>query len=230
MPPSCSLQAEPATACHGLQVGGLQRFTSIDYPGALAAVVFVQGCAWRCVYCHNPHLQPRRAVTPMTWASVRDWLHTRQGLLDAVVFSGGEPTLDPALPQAMAEVRALGFRVGLHSAGLSPRRLAAVLPLVDWLGLDVKAPLADGGARHDAITGVRGAAAVVRRSLTLALRSGVPLQLRTTAHPDWLDDAALARLRHELVAIGAPEPVVQPGRWPSTSPIRMEPAERAPAT
>lgn len=212
-----SQQAEPATACPGLQVGGLQRFTSIDYPGALAAVVFVQGCAWRCVYCHNPHLQARRAATPISWAGVRDWLQTRQGLLDAVVFSGGEPTLDPALPQAMAEVHALGFRVGLHSAGLSPRRLAAVLPMVDWLGLDVKAPLTDGSACHDAITGVRGGAAVVRRSLTLALRSGVALQLRTTAHPDWLDDDALARLRQELAVMDAPELVVQAGRWPSTS-------------
>ena len=222
MPPSCSRRADPGTppgsqpapAAPGLQVGGLQRFTSIDYPGALAAVVFVQGCAWRCVYCHNPQLQPRRAPAPIGWVQVRDWLHTRRGLLDAVVFSGGEPTLDPALPQAMAEVRAQGFRVGLHSAGLSPRRLAAVLPLVDWLGLDVKAPLADGGARHDAITGVRGAAAVVRRSLALALRAGVPLQLRTTAHPDWLDSAALARLADELAALGAPALVVQAGRWP----------------
>lgn len=215
MPLSCSLRAEPAADAGGLQVGGLQRFTTIDYPGALSAVVFVQGCAWRCVYCHNPHLQPRRAAPAMTWDSVRDWLHTRQGLLDAVVFSGGEPTLHPALPEAMAEVRAMGFLVGLHSAGLSPRRLAAVLPMVDWLGLDVKAPLADGGARHDAITGVRGAAAVVRRSLTLALRSGVALQLRTTVHPDWLDDEALARLRQELAAMDAPELVVQAGRWPS---------------
>jgi pyruvate formate lyase activating enzyme len=204
----------PADDAAALRIGGLQRFTSIDYPGALAAVVFVQGCAWRCSYCHNPQLQPRRSAPGqgLAWAEVRAWLATRRGLLDAVVFSGGEPTLDPALPAALAETRALGFRNGLHTAGMAPRRLQALLPLLDWVGLDVKAPLHDCGARHDAITGVRGAAAAVRRSLALLQAADVPLQLRTTAHPQWLSASELQRLRDELAAWGVPDTVVQPGR------------------
>jgi pyruvate formate lyase activating enzyme len=206
----------PADGAGALNVGGLQRFTTIDYPGALAAVVFVQGCAWRCSYCHNPQLQPRRAApgSGLAWAGVRDWLATRRGLLDAVVFSGGEPTLDLALPAALAETRALGFRNGLHTAGMAPRRLQALLPLLDWVGLDVKAPLRDGGARHDAITGVRGAAVAVRRSLALLLAAGVPLQLRTTVHPQWLSTDELESLQRELAALGAPDTVVQPGHPP----------------
>ena len=136
--------AAPASAAaEALVVGGLQPFTTIDYPGALAAVVFVQGCPWRCGYCHNPQLQPRvkpaEAAGP-GWAALRPWLARRVGLIDAVVFSGGEPTLDPALPAAMAEVRAIGLKVGLHTAGIYPQRLAAALPLADWVGLDLKAP------------------------------------------------------------------------------------------
>lgn len=211
--PACSPRAEGAAA---LRIGGLQRFTSIDYPGALAAVVFVQGCAWRCVYCHNPQLQGRQpAPGSPHWAEVHDWLRTRRGLLDAVVFSGGEPTLDPALPAALDAVRALGFRTGLHTAGMAPRRLQAVLPSLDWVGLDIKAPLHDGGAQHDRITGVHGAAGAVARSLALLLQSGVAVQLRTTVHPQWISAEELQTLRQELARGGAPDTVVQPGQPPT---------------
>jgi pyruvate formate lyase activating enzyme len=187
----------------GLQVGGLTAFSSADYPGHLAAVVFVQGCAWRCRYCHNPQLQPRRpALAPGPgWAEVCHWLQGRQGLLDAVVFSGGEPTLDPALPQAIADVKALGYGVGLHSAGMAPKRLAAVLPHIDWVGLDIKAPL-QGGAGYHEITGARDARAAVRLSLQAVLDSGRPHECRTTAHPDLLDDGTLLAMGAELASAG----------------------------
>jgi pyruvate formate lyase activating enzyme len=211
--PACS--SPPAEAAAALRIGGLQRFTSIDYPGALAAVVFVQGCAWRCVYCHNPQLQGRQPAPGIPrWAEVHDWLLTRRGLLDAVVFSGGEPTLDPALPAALDAVRAMGFRTGLHTAGMTPRRLQAVLSSLDWVGLDIKAPLHDGGERHDRITGVRGAAAAVARSLALLMQSGVALQLRTTVHPQWISADEVQTLRQELARLGAPDTVVQPGQPP----------------
>ena len=72
-----------------LRVGGLTRLSASDYPGKLAAVVFCQGCAWRCGYCHNPELQPARGAYEIPWADVLAFLEKRRGLLDAVVFSGG---------------------------------------------------------------------------------------------------------------------------------------------
>jgi anaerobic ribonucleoside-triphosphate reductase activating protein len=182
-------------------------FAAGDYPGQLAAVVFVQGCPWRCAYCHNPHLQCARSEAELaaagvpTWRAMRPWLRRRAGLIDAVVFSGGEPTADPALPQAMAEVRALGLRVGLHTAGAFPQRLEALLPHTDWVGLDIKAPLADAPA-YERITGAAGAAVPVRRSLAALQASGVANECRTTAHPALLDDAALLALAGELAAAG----------------------------
>ena len=188
-----------------LQVGGLTPFTSIDFPGQLAAVVFVQGCSWRCAYCHNPHLQARDRGAGPSWAEVLVFLRARAGLLDAVVFSGGEPTLDAALPQALADVRALGFKVGLHTAGIYPQRLQAVLPQLDWVGLDVKAPLSRR-QQHDLVTGVPGSSGAVRRSLAAVVEhsrtSGMPFECRTTAHPALLDDAALLELGDELAAAG----------------------------
>jgi len=209
-------------AADALAVGGLQPFTTIDYPGALAAVVFVQGCAWRCPYCHNPHLQAPAgvAVDDPSWTGLRPWLARRARVLDALVFSGGEPTLDPALPAAMCEARALGYRIGLHTAGMSPRRLQAVLPLVDWVGLDVKAPL-DDGALHDRLTGVRGAASAVSASLDALLASGVAHECRTTLHASLLMDGALERVVAQLAERGVARHALQAcravGDYPATS-------------
>ncbi|MDR3005407.1 MAG: radical SAM protein, partial [Acidovorax sp.] len=95
MPHRIALTPErTTTAARALQVGGLTPFTSIDYPGKLSAVIYVQGCPLRCSYCHNPHLQQRCAGT-QTWGAVHAWLQRRVGLVEAVVFSGGEPTVDP---------------------------------------------------------------------------------------------------------------------------------------
>jgi anaerobic ribonucleoside-triphosphate reductase activating protein len=203
----CAAAVSAPGRCEGtrppeLQVGGLVPFTVTDYPGRLAAVVFVQGCPWRCRYCHNPHLQARRGAAGPPWEGVLAWLRGREGLLDAVVFSGGEPTADPALPRAMREVRALGLAVGLHSAGMLPRRLAAALPLVDWVGLDVKAPL-DDAELHDAVAGVPRGAARVREAVQQVLASGVAHEFRTTAHPLLLDDEAVLRIGRSLAAAGA---------------------------
>jgi pyruvate formate lyase activating enzyme len=193
----------PEPAARELRVGGFTPFTSIDFPGRLSAVVFVQGCPWRCTYCHNPHLQSRQAQPGVpSWAQIRETLRRRVGLIDAVVFSGGEPTVDPALADAIAEVKALGFEVGLHSAGTHPRRLREVLPLVDWVGLDVKAPLHQP-ERYAQITGVPGSADTAAQCLQAVIEAGVPHELRTTAHPDWLDDDALKALADDLAQRGA---------------------------
>lgn len=194
-------------------VAGLTPFSSVDYPGHLAAVVFLQGCPWRCVYCHNPHLQPRSAGQ-LDWPALLAWLEHRRGLLDALVFSGGEPTLDGALPAAAAQVRARGFKVGLHTAGLYPSRLQALLPLLDWVGLDIKAPLADE-TLHRRITGVPGASTSVAQSLALltaAGRAGLVYECRSTIHPSLHDEAALLALAAELSRAGVVQWALQIAR------------------
>jgi pyruvate formate lyase activating enzyme len=145
-----------------------------------------------------------------------------------VVFSGGEPTLDAALGPAMDEVRELGFATGLHSAGMYPRRLRAVLSRTDWVGLDVKAPL-DDDALHDHITGVAGSAASVRQSLRALIDSGVPHELRTTAHPGLLDEAALLRLAEGVAGQGARRYALQIAR-PGGNSSPIGPGYPAPAT
>lgn len=158
-----------------LRVGGLTRLSGSDYPGRLAAVVFCQGCAWRCAYCHNPHLLPKKGREEVAWTEVVSFLERRRGLLEAVVFSGGEPTLQRCLDEAMREVKALGFLVGLHTAGIVPRMLERVLPLVDWVAMDLKAEWHE----HACVTGVGGSGERAKRSMQLILASGVASRFHT---------------------------------------------------
>lgn len=193
----------PAAA--SLRVGGLSPHSSCDWPGQLVATVFAQGCPWACAYCHNPHLLPARGSEEIAWEEVLAFLRTRQGLLDAVVFTGGEPTLQDALLGAVADVRELGFEVGLHTGGQFPDRLEAVLPLVDWVGFDMKAPW----DAYDRITGVSGSGAAARRSLALIVASGVVFEARTTVHPALLTADDLLTIENELLDAGVRHYVVQ---------------------
>jgi len=197
-----------AARADALRVGGFVPFTMTDYPDALAAVVFCQGCPWRCGYCHNPHLIAARGDDEREFARILDWLRTRRGLLDAVVFSGGEPTAQAELADAIMAVHALGFKVGLHTGGANPRRLAAVLPHVDWVGIDVKAPRAE----YAGVTGVPDSGMPALESLDLLLASGVAHEVRTTVHPALTPPPALEQLARELAERGVVRWVLQPFR------------------
>lgn len=181
-----------------ITVGGLAPFSTVDYPDHLVAVVFCQGCPWRCGYCHNPHLQPiTPAVSEKSWPEIVDWLESRRGLLDAVVFSGGEPLLQRRLAEAMRQVRSKGFGIGLHTAGIYPKRLAEVLPLIDWVGFDVKASFGD----YARITGGDDGNAA-RRSLALILASGKPYEVRSTVDGSQLSACDAGNMAKVLTRMG----------------------------
>ena len=204
-----------------LRVGGLTPLTTIDFPGRLAAVVFLQGCPWRCGYCQNPDLIAADAPGAMSWDHVRAFLERRRGLLDGVVFSGGEPTLQAGLSDAVREVRELGFEVGLHSAGMYPERLATLLPSLDWIGLDIKAPRLE----HDTITGVPGSGAKARASLAHVLRSGIAYECRTTWHAGLFALDRLSALGQELAELGVKHWSVQSCRVDGQPPAAAPNAE-----
>lgn len=182
-----------------LHIGGLQAFSSIDYPGELAAVVFLQGCPWRCGYCHNPELQSRRGQASMDWPGLEAFLQQRRGLLDAVVFSGGEPTLQPELLHALREIQAMGFKTGLHSAGCYPDRLAAALPYLNWVGLDIKALAED----YPALTATPNSGEAAWASLELLLASPAQHEIRITLDASLFQQDRLPRLLQALHQAGA---------------------------
>ncbi len=190
------------------RVGGFVPLTTVDYPGELSAVVFTQGCPWRCRYCHNPDLLPARGDTTLCWQDTLKTLEHRRGLLDAVVFSGGEPLMQSNLRDAIMQVRALGFKVGLHSAGIYPKRLASILPLIDWIGLDVKALPAD----YPSITTVHASGRAAWASVAQVLASRIAHQFRITVHPLLTSAKQVNEIERRLLELGAQEVVRQPVR------------------
>lgn len=165
-----------------IKVGGLLPFTMIDFPGKLSAVVFCQGCVLNCPYCHNPELQSPATQTQVTWDEVRELLKSRQNLLDGVVFSGGEPLIQKELPQAIREVKSYGYQVALHTSGALPEVLAAVLPDVSWIGLDVKGAF----SKYNEASGTKPEFKIgeaVQKSLDMILKAGIPFETRTTTDP-----------------------------------------------
>lgn len=178
-----------------LRIGGLTPFSSMDFPGHLAAVVHLQGCPLACPYCHSPQLQ-RAGSGSLTWEDVRAWLIGRRGLLDGVVFSGGEPCAQSGLGAAVDACRDLGFAVGLHSSGIYPEPLRLVLGRLDWIGFDWKAPpTRPEQALGRAVPGTRLTAA-----LDLMLASGVAYEIRTTYHPAVLGEQDLIDMAEALAA------------------------------
>jgi pyruvate formate lyase activating enzyme len=145
------------------------------------------------------------------------FLGSRRGLLDGVVFSGGEPTLQPALLSAVQAVRNLGFRIGLHTAGMAPERFAALLPWVDWVGFDVKAPF----RAYSRITGVEQSGTKALQSLRLLLASGVAYEVRTTLHPALLSSDDMLVLQQELLELGVTAYAVQRFRADGVRPGRL---------
>jgi len=179
-----------------LQIAGLVPMSSVDWPGKLAASLFLQGCPWACPYCHNSAIIDPRIPGVVAWGVLEDLLSRRRGLLDGVVFSGGEATRQIALGAGMERVRELGFGVGLHTAGPYPGRLEGLFGagLVDWVGIDVKAT----PSHYEAVAGRQGAGERAWESLAIVVsHPEVEHEVRLTVYPggpgDGLEVARAAR-------------------------------------
>ncbi len=188
-----------------IQIGGLVSFTTIDYPGKLACVLFLVGCPIRCAYCSNPHLIPMGAgeYDP---EKVFDWLKTRVGKLEAVVFSGGEALMHgPALFEYIRRVRELGFKIGLHTNGFYPENLATAADLIDWVGIDYKATKDN----YEKLTGVNIAYDRMIKSLDVLAKTGTEAEVRTTCDPRFVTPDDLRKIAHDVAARGFKKFAVQ---------------------
>lgn len=163
-----------------MNIGGLQKQSFIDYPGKISCVLFLSGCNFRCPYCHNPQLTGDPACLPgrISCADVFDFLRERREMLEGVVVSGGEPTLNPDLPELCRRIKALGYSVKLDTNGSRPQMLARLISggLVDYLAMDVKTePALYAGCRVNPDDST-----AILASLGLIMASGVDYEFRTT--------------------------------------------------
>ena len=187
-----------------LLVGGIVSLTTVDYPDHLAAVVFLQGCPWRCVYCHNPHLQTISLEESLPWEDVLNLLDTRRGFIEGVVFSGGEPLFQESLLPAVIDVKKTGLKVGMHTAGAYPDRFAKVVSFLDWVGFDVKQSFKD----YQLITNIPNSGEKALDSLKVLLESGVDYEVRMTMHESIETESVVDVLR-ELCQMGVRKVVLQ---------------------
>lgn len=184
-----------------MKFAGLQKTTLLDFPGRVACIVFTSGCPFDCFYCHNREtIDGRLSVDP---APIRAFLEKRAGLLDGVVVTGGEPTVQADLPEFIRWLkRSLGYAVKLDTNGWRPDAVSALLAenLLDYVAIDYKAP----AARYREICGPRADAAAVQETIRRVAASGVAYELRTTKAPT-LGEADFALMRSEIATqLGTP--------------------------
>ena len=110
-----------------IKIGDIEKFSLVDWPEKIAVVIFMQGCPWRCPFCYNQSLQNPHIDGNAGWDNLINLLEHRKGIVDAVVFSGGEPLMQDNLPQAMSAVKNMGYEIGLHTGGYRPEALQKVL-------------------------------------------------------------------------------------------------------
>ena len=163
-----------------MRLSGLQRVTLLDYPGKVAATVFLGGCNFRCPYCHNASLVENVSrVDDIPEAEFISFLKKRKGLLDGVCVSGGEPLLQEGLAPFLTQIKALGFLVKLDTNGSFPARLQALVEggLVDYVAMDIK----NSPAKYRATAGVTAdILPAIRQSVSYLLAAPVGYEFRTT--------------------------------------------------
>lgn len=182
-------------------IHALTPFTLLDYPGQTACIVWLAGCNMRCVFCHNPEIVQSRGTKEE--AELFAFLEKRKGKLTAVVFSGGEPTLYPGLELMMARVKSQGFKVKLDTNGSRPEILRRLLAqeLIDYVAMDYKCPF----EKMEKLVGTAKHWPSFRESLTLMVHAqgkGVGFEVRTTFHPDLMDENDLNVLIEDLDSLG----------------------------
>ena len=164
---------------------GIQKTTLVDYPGEVACTLFTGGCNFRCGYCYNHSLAlDQDTGVAISVEEALEFLKERKGFLDGVCLTGGEPLIEPGLPEFIKKVKALGYKIKLDTNGSFPERLKPLLEekLVDYVALDIKAPRKN----YYQVTGAAQADKRVDECVKLLLASGIESEFRTTvfAHND----------------------------------------------
>ncbi|MBO4646640.1 MAG: anaerobic ribonucleoside-triphosphate reductase activating protein [Lentisphaeria bacterium] len=193
-----------------MAINGLRKFSLIDYPGRLSCVVFLGHCNFRCPFCHNPVLIfDAESQGTISAEELSDFFGQRRGKLDAVVFSGGEPSLDPDLPQYVRLAKNAGFQVKLDTNGSFPQVLRSLYAdgLLDALGIDYKAP----AEKYPRLCGNPDPEIPVRvqESISFAVKNGIELDVRTTVHRALLSEDDLRTMYAELNSLGVSQWTIQ---------------------
>jgi pyruvate formate lyase activating enzyme len=175
-------------------IGGFQRVSLIDYPGKISSAIFTQGCNFRCIYCHNPELVwPHLFRKVLDEKVVFDFLDRRRRQIEAVVISGGEPTIQPNLVKFIRRIRRQGFLVKLDTNGSNPKVLREILAekLVDYIAMDIKAP----PEKYNILAGTKVNLRVICESIEIIKNSKIDYEFRTTLVRSFLNERDILKIK-----------------------------------
>lgn len=185
-----------------MEFRGFHRVSLLDYPGKIAAIAFVGGCSFRCGFCYNRDLVLNPESLPsLSEAQILRHLEANKGWLDGLVITGGEPTIHSELPSFLEKVKKLGYSVKLDTNGSNSKMLAELIEkhLVDYVALDVKAPLVED--KYQAAIGIQanGALKDVETSIDLLRSSnGIDYEFRTTVVPGLLSKEDITQIAERI--------------------------------
>lgn len=174
-------------------IAGLQKMTLLDYPGKVACTVFLQGCNFRCPFCHNSELLGGAGQPLIETEELLAFLRKRVGLLDGVCITGGEPTLQPDLPELIRQIKTLGYSVKLDTNGSRPEVLKTLAEegLLDYVAMDIK----NGPGQYCATAGMSpGLLPQVEESMRFLLTGALDYEFRTTVVAEFHNEASIAQI------------------------------------
>lgn len=177
-------------------IGGLQKFSLLDYPDKISAIIFTQGCNFRCLFCYNPMLvwpkvgkiknknssyEENQEGHRLSEGDLFDFLEDRKGKLQGVVITGGEPTIHSDLPNFIRKIKELDFLVKLDTNGTNPEMLERLIKekLINYIAMDIKA----SPEKMNEVVGVNIDFKKIEKSVKIIMSSDLPYEFRTTAVP-----------------------------------------------
>jgi pyruvate formate lyase activating enzyme len=197
-----------------MNIGGLQKVSLMDYPGKISAVIFTQGCNFRCPYCHNPELvKPELYQECLPEDEIFSYLEKRRGKLEGVTITGGEPAIQKDVLKFARRIKAMGYLIKMDTNGSMPEVLEELIRcrLVDYIAMDLKAPL----KKYAAVTQTNINRETIVRSLEIVATSGLNYEFRTTIVKSQLNEA-------DILAIGkliGKAPLYALQRYEATKPL-----------
>lgn len=176
-----------------MNITGLQKMTLLDFPGRVACTVFLQGCNFRCPFCHNSDLLGPTGQDPIPVKTLLDFLKKRRGILDGVCITGGEPTLQSDLADLLREIKSLGFAIKLDTNGFRPNVVKALAAekLIDYVAMDIK----NCPSRYSETAGVPGMQLdKIEETMRFLLEGSLDYEFRTTVVEEFHDDDSIAQI------------------------------------
>jgi len=177
-----------------MKIAALQKFSLIDYPGKISAVIFIRGCNFKCHYCHNPELVlPELYGELYPLQQVFQFFEKRKKQLAGIVITGGEPTLQDDLEDFIKKTKEFGYLVKLDTNGSQPQVLEQLIQgkLIDFISMDIKAPF----EKYEMVCGIKPNLENIQKSIELIKDSGIEHIFRTTVVKRYLDYSDLIEIK-----------------------------------